>query len=125
MKLIIHTDGASRGNPGPSAYGFTITDDKGRLLYVAEYTAVVRALEYTKERFRRNRPVNIKLYADSRLVSEQLAGRYRVKSLHLKGLVETIRILSMELGGVVFDHIPRSQNARADYLANKAIDKRQ
>ena len=61
MKLIIYTDGASRGNPGPASYGFTIQDEKGRFLHergeyigtttnnVAEYTAVLEALKLIKE----------------------------------------------------------------------------
>ncbi len=135
MKLIIYTDGASRGNPGPASYGFTISDDKGGLLYregkyigfttnnVAEYTAVYQALKYIKEKFG-GEDLKIELYADSKLVVEQLAGRFKIKSAHLKPLIEKIKILTPELGGIIHIHVPRSQNTEADRLANLALDSR-
>lgn len=133
MKLIIYTDGASRGNPGHASYGFTITDENGKTVYeegcyiglstnnVAEYTAVLEALKYVKNRFD-GKPLEIELYADSKLVVEQLSGRYKIKSPHLKPLVEQIQILKMELGGALHNHVPRAQNSRADALANQALD---
>lgn len=134
MKIIIYTDGASRGNPGPASYGFTITEENGRLIYeegkyigvstnnIAEYTAVLMALKYVKEKLKGD--LQIELYADSRLVVEQLSGRFKVKSQHLKPLIEQIQILKMELGGAIHTHIPRLQNTKADALANKALDSR-
>ncbi len=136
MKLIIYTDGASRGNPGHASYGFTISDDQGKLLYeegkyigittnnVAEYTAVLEALRYIKGKFAKSNPLSIELYADSKLVVEQLSGRYKMKSPHLKQIFEQIKILAIELGGVVHTHIPRSHNSEADRLANLALDYR-
>lgn len=135
MKLIIYTDGASRGNPGPSSYGFTISDGGGNLIYkegkyigittnnVAEYTAVYNALEYVKEKFNQAF-LSIELFADSKLVVEQLSGRYKVKSEHLKPLIEKIKVLSHELGGVIHTHVPRAKNTEADKLANFALDSR-
>lgn len=134
MKLIIYTDGASRGNPGHASYGFTISDGRGKLLYeegkyigvttnnVAEYTAVLQALKYTKKKFG-NQKLEIELYADSKLVVEQLSGRYKIKSSHLKPIIERIKILRLELGGAVHGHVPRSGNTEADRLANLALDK--
>lgn len=134
MKLVIYTDGASRGNPGPAAYGFTISDEKGKLLYeegeyigtttnnAAEYTAVLKALERIKDKFAGGGSFQIELYADSKLVAEQLSGRYKIKAKHLKPIIEQIQILSMELGGVIFSHVPRSKNTLADRLANLALD---
>lgn len=134
MKLIIYTDGASRGNPGPASYGFNVLDENGKLLYeegryigittnnVAEYTAVLEALKFVKKRFTGNKLLNVELFADSKLVAEQLSGRFKVKSPHLKPIIEKIKILSLELGGVIFGHIPRSKNAAADKLANLALD---
>lgn len=136
MKIIIYTDGASRGNPGRASYGFTISDEKGKLIYeegkyigittnnVAEYTAVLKALEYIEEKLTKNGPVNIELFADSKLVVEQLSGRYKIKSPHLKPLIEQIKLLSIELGGVIHGHVPRSKNTEADRLANLALDSR-
>lgn len=135
MKLIVYTDGASRGNPGPASFGFTISDKNGKLLHesgkyigvttnnVAEYTAVLEALKYAKERYGKF-PLEIELYADSKLVAEQLSGRYKVKSALLKPLIEKIKILSLQLGGVTFSHVPRSKNIEADRLANIALDHR-
>lgn len=135
MKLIIYTDGASRGNPGPASYGFTISDEKGKLLHeegryigkttnnVAEYTAVLEALKHAKEEYGNKHP-RIELFADSKLVAEQLSGNFKIKAKHLKPLIEQIKILSLELGGVVFNHIPRSKNTLADQLANLALDSR-
>ncbi len=132
MKLIIYTDGASRGNPGPASYGFTISDEKGNLVYeegkyighttnnVAEYTAVLEAFKYIREKLAGQRV--IELYADSKLVAEQLSGRYKIKSPHLKPIIEKIKILALELGGVTYSHVPRSKNTIADGLANLALD---
>lgn len=133
MKLAVYTDGASRGNPGPAAYGFTILDEGRKLLYkqgrfigattnnVAEYTAVYEALKYVKEKYGSGR-AQVELFADSKLVVKQLSGNYKVKAPHLKPLAEKIKILSLELGGVIFSHIPRSKNTAADKLANQALD---
>ena len=134
MKLIIYTDGASRGNPGPASYGFTIQDEKGRFLHergeyigtttnnVAEYTAVLEALKLIKEKYAGKHLSQIELYADSKLVAEQLSGRYKIKAKHLMPIITQIQILAIELGGISFNHIPRSQNTMADGLANQALD---
>jgi len=133
MKLIIYTDGASRGNPGPASYGFTILDKSGKSLYeegkyigvttnnVAEYTAVLQALKYIKKQYK-GKVLEIEFYADSRLVVEQLSGRYKVKSKRLKPIVEQIKILAIELGGALYSHISRFKNFEADRLANLALD---
>lgn len=133
MKLVIYTDGACRGNPGPAAYGFTISDEKGKLLHeeggyigkttnnVAEYTAVYQALKHVRKQYGNKHP-QVELYADSKLVAEQLSGRFKVKAKHLKPIIEQIKILDMELGGVTYAHVLRSQNTAADKLANQALD---
>lgn len=136
MKLIVYTDGASRGNPGPASYGFTVSDENGKLIFeegkyigtatnnVAEYTAVLAALKRIKKQFANKGPVSIELFADSKLVVEQLSGRYKIKSPHLKPLIEQIKVLSRQLGGVVHGHVPRDKNTEADRLANQALDNR-
>src|SRR3990167_7861741 len=108
MKLIIYTDGASRGNPGQASYGFTISDELGKLIHeqgeyigittnnVAEYSAVLEAFKYLKKKFNRN--LKIELFADSRLVVEQLSGRFKIKNPNLKIFFDQIKILEMELG---------------------------
>lgn len=135
MKLIIYTDGASRGNPGHASFGFTISDGSGKLLFeegkyigittnnVAEYTAVLEALKHIKKEYG-DKQLEIELYADSKLVVEQLSGRYKVKSPHLKPIIDQIKILSLELGGAVHGHVPRTKNIEADRLANLALDSR-
>lgn len=131
MKLIIYTDGASRGNPGPASYGFVVKENN-KILYqegkyigvttnnVAEYTAVLQALEYAKNLKNVER---VSVFADSKLVAEQLLGNFKIKAKHLKPIIEQIKILSLELGGVTFSHVPRSKNFLADKLANQALDR--
>lgn len=131
-KLIIYTDGASRGNPGRASYGFTISGGKGNVIYeegkyigtttnnVAEYTGVLEALKKAKESSKGQG--EIELFADSRLIVEQLSGNFKVKALHLKPIFDQIKILEMEIGRVFYTHIPRGKNFRADSLANEALD---
>lgn len=133
MKLIIYTDGASRGNPGKASYGFVVSDQRGKLIYeegkyigvttnnVAEYTAVLKALEWVKYNLKEQ--VKIEFYADSKLVVEQLSGRFKVKSPHLKLIIEKIWVLAQELEVISFTHVPRAGNTLADKLANEALDK--
>lgn len=135
MKLTIFTDGASRGNPGQSSYGFVILQG-GKIIHkeggfigittnnVAEYTAVLEALKYVNKKFSGKTAVQVELFADSKLVAEQLSGRYKIKAKHLKPIIEKIQILSLELAGVIFSHVPRSKNTLADKLANQALDER-
>lgn len=134
MILRIYTDGASRGNPGPASYGFVIADDKGSILHkegrvigittnnVAEYTAVLEALKYVKKYASRKGQPQITLFADSKLVAEQLSGRFKVKAKHLKPIIEQIKILALEFGGIIFSHVPRHKNILADSMANQALD---
>lgn len=131
MKIYIYTDGASRGNPGPSSYGFTIADEQRKILYeegkflgvntnnFAEYSAVLAALEYVKENFKTSK---VTFFMDSKLVAEQLSGRYKIKSPNLIPLIGKIKDLESKLTGVSYNHIPRAQNKQADCLANKALD---
>lgn len=134
MKLTIFTDGASRGNPGHASYGFVIEDEGKKILFeqgeyigvttnnVAEYTAVLEALKFVKNKYGSN--LTIKLLADSKLVVEQLSGRYKIKSSHLRLLIDQINLLTFNFKAVTFKHLPRSQNFLADSLANQALDNR-
>lgn len=133
-KLVIFTDGASRGNPGHASYGFTISDENGKLVYeegryigietnnVAEYKAVLEAFKWIKENI--TLPIEIELYADSKLVAEQLSGKWKIKNPGLKPLFEEIKLLEMELGIPLYTHIYREKNTIADALANQALDNR-
>lgn len=134
MKLIIYTDGASRGNPGHASYGFSIADLKGKTIYeegkyigiatnnFAEYSAVLAALKHVENNFDESLEINFLM--DSKLVAEQLSGRYKIKSSNLIPLINKIRALEKSLGSITYKHIPRVLNFKADTLANKALDSR-
>lgn len=135
MKLIIYTDGASRGNPGLASYGFSIKSEIGDVLYeegkyigiatnnFAEYSAVLNAFLYAVKSFQKE-GVSIDFYMDSKLVAEQLSGRYKIKSPNLIPLVLKIKKLEADFKLVTYHHVPRSLNKRADGLANLALDNR-
>jgi ribonuclease HI len=130
MKYIVHTDGAARGNPGPSAIGVVIQDDTGRTIYEmsrtlgihtnneAEYLAVIAALQYLKE----CRAGEAEFYLDSELVVKQLLGQYRVKEPRLQTLHGQATMLLNAVRKHAIRHVPRAKNARADELANEALD---
>lgn len=134
MKLTIYADGASRGNPGLASYGFVIKDETGKILYeegkfigistnnFAEYSAVLASLKYVLKRFIGEFPLTTEFYVDSKLVAHQLSGEYKIKSPNLKPLILQIRNLITGIGEACFYYIPRTQNKRADYLANRALD---
>ena len=129
--LTIHTDGASRGNPGPAAFAYTIDgagedpiEEAGRLGRMtnnqAEYTALVRALEHALELAAESR---VLVRSDSELLVKQMSGQYRVKNEDLRDLYEEARTLAARFGGgVTFQHVRREQNSRADALGNEALD---
>ena len=129
MSLVIFTDGASLGNPGPMGIGVVIFHSNRKIKEiseyigegtnnVAEYTAVIRALEFAKEK--KEKEVHIK--SDSQLVVRQLNGEYKVKDEKLKPLKRKIELL-MEGIVVRFEHIPREQNEEADILSKEAAEK--
>lgn len=134
MKLIIFTDGASRGNPGHSSYGFTISNEGGKLLHkegeylgintnnFAEYSAVLAALNYVNGNIKKTPEIDF--YMDSKLVVEQLSGRFKVKSPTLRKLINKIKEIEEILGNITYTHIPRERNTAADSLANFALDSR-
>jgi ribonuclease HI len=128
---IIHTDGASRGNPGPAAYAFTLAQP-GHEVYEesaclgtmtnnqAEYTAFVRALEYAVKAGVRT-PIILK--SDSELIVKQMRGEYRVKNEELRPLYAQAKKAEATLSaGVTYEHVRREQNKRADELCNIALD---
>jgi len=130
-KLVIFTDGGARGNPGPAGIGVTISDEHGTVLTefgeaigettnnVAEYTAVLRALEAVAD-YDIN---NVEFFLDSELVVKQLNGEYKVKNAGLKGLHAAARERLDKYGEVRIRHIPRAENEVADRLANEAMDR--
>lgn len=135
MKLIIYTDGASRGNPGRASYGFTISDESGKLLYeegkylgihtnnFAEYSAVLAALNYIDKNLSSSF-TQVDFFMDSKLAVEQLSGRYKIKSPNLMELIKQIKQIENNLGNITYTHVPRAKNKIADKLANLALDSR-
>ena len=128
-RVIIFTDGVSRGNPGPAAIGATIKDEQGKVVATisqgigrttnnqAEYRAIIAALE-NAIRLGANQ---VDMYSDSELVVRQINGRYRVKKASLKPLYQKVKQLQSQLEGFTITHIPRQQNTEADSLANMAL----
>src|SRR5207248_3743115 len=128
----VHTDGASRGTPAPAAIGVVIQDPQGRVLLelgealqrttnnVAEYTAVIRALERARELGARR----VRCLMDSQLVVRQLNGSYKVKHADMLPLYRRVLELVQAFDDVNFSHVPREMNAEADRLANSALDNR-
>jgi ribonuclease HI len=129
-KVIINTDGAARGNPGPAAIGATIKDETGRLLAgvskrigsttnnQAEYRAIITAVEKAISLGARH----VIVKADSELAVNQLNGRYKVKNVALRPLYQKVVQLTGRLQSFSISYIPRAKNAEADALANKALD---
>ena len=128
--MIVSCDGAARGNPGPAGIGAEIATPQGKVLSevaegigvatnnVAEYRAAIAGLERARELG----ATEVLLRSDSRLLIEQLAGRFRVKNPTLQRLNHEARKLLAEFPAVRLEHVPREQNARADALANKGVD---
>lgn len=130
-RVIIHTDGGSRGNPGPAAYAYVIErpgqPDIEVKCYlgqttnnIAEYTGLVKALEHARELGVRN----VAVYSDSELLVKQMNGEYKVKNAGLLPLYRQADQLRREIPSVSIQHVYREQNARADRLCNEAMDSR-
>lgn len=128
--LIVFTDGAARGNPGPAGIGVHVTSEDGRTVKtlaegigpatnnVAEYRAALAGLRLASELGARR----VLLRADSRLLVEQLAGRFRVKNPTLQALHRKAREVMRSFDSVALEHVPREANADADALANEGVD---
>ena len=138
-RFVIRTDGAARGNPGPASAGAVLIDAERpdarhplappdasisdflgvQTNNVAEYTGVVRALALARELG----ASEVAMLLDSKLIVEQLAGRWRVKDAKLIPLWEEARRTLRSFERWSADHVPRAQNSAADALANEAIDR--
>ena len=129
-KIVAHIDGASRGNPGPAAAGFTLTDSAGSHLQakalfigratnnVAEYTALVKALEAAK----RIGAEQLTVFSDSELLVRQINGRYKVKSEQIRPLFRQAVDLLGEFENWKVRHITREKNKETDELVNQALN---
>jgi ribonuclease HI len=127
----LRCDGGSRGNPGPGAYGFVLSDPSGAEVEacgeyighvtnnVAEYRSLIAGLEAAA----RHRAQPLCVAMDSELVVFQMTGRYRVKNAGLKPLHEQATQALRHLGRVRWTSVPREDNGRADGLVNEALDR--
>ncbi len=130
-RVIIHVDGAARGNPGPAAIGAVIKDQAGHVTgrisrsigtttnNQAEYQAIIAALEKAIA----SGAVNVLVKSDSELVVNQINGRYKIKNTALRPLYQKLVQLIGQLENFAITSIPREQNTEADALANKALDR--
>ena len=132
-RVLIYTDGAARGNPGPAGLGAILRDGEtgavvaelARFLGVrtnnyAEWTAVEDALTEAL----RLGATHVDLRMDSQLVARQISGRYRVKHPDLKPIHASVMAMLAKLAGYTVGHVPRELNKDADRLSNVAIDDR-
>ena len=131
-KLIIEADGGSRGNPGPAGFGAVVRDPAtGELLKeisdsigtatnnVAEYSGLIAGLRAAAE----IAPgADVEARMDSKLVVEQMSGRWQIKHQNLRSLARTAQDAAARLGRVRYTWVPRARNAHADRLANEAMD---
>jgi ribonuclease HI len=126
----INIDGASRGNPGPAAYGVLIRDARGETVAklkkyigrftnnVAEYYGLIAAMDYAHSHGFHA----IRVESDSELLVKQMRGLYKVKSADLQPLYERAHKMSAGFDAFGIEHVYREQNREADALANEALD---
>ena len=130
MKLVLHVDGGARGNPGPAAIGVVVSEAGGESIdeiaepigeatnNVAEYRAVLRALERARELG----ADEVEIVGDSELVARQLNGVYKVKHPAMRPLYEQARAALDGFDEWSIRTVPRAENSRADALVNAALD---
>lgn len=127
-KMIIHTDGGARGNPGPAGIGAVLEHDGQKIelkKYIgegtnnqAEYKAVLMALEKAVEL----EVQEVDLYLDSELVQKQLNREYKIKDAELGKIFIKVWNLCQKFKKIKFIHVPRSENKEADRLVNEVLD---
>ena len=132
-KLILYTDGASKGNPGDAGIGVVISDPDGNVVKeisefigratnnVAEYEALICGLSQAAELGARS----VEISTDSELLAMQLGGVYRVKSPRLQPLYEKAAALLRSFEHARISHVVRELNRRADQLANEGVKKKE
>ena len=130
VKARLSTDGGSRGNPGPAAYGYVLETEDGTVLAahgeaigvatnnVAEYRALVEGLRKAAEL----EVDELEVVSDSELLVHQMRGDYKVKNEALRQLWEEANDLERRLGKVTYTAVRREHNELADSLVNEALD---
>lgn len=136
-KIIIYTDGGSRGNPGPAAMGAAYCNEKGEIFkkyseYLgenltnneAEYQAVIFALKKFKALFGKKLAQNseIEIRSDSELLIRQLKGEYKILEPNIQSLFITVWNVKIDFKKIKFTLISRTKNQEADRLVNEALD---
>jgi len=135
-KIIIYTDGGSRGNPGPAAIGVVFCNERGQVIkeyseYLgeatnneAEYEAVIFALKKFKALFGKKLAQNteIEIKSDSELLVKQLAGKYKILEPDIQQLFLQVWNSKIDFKEVKFKLISREKNKEADRLVNEALD---
>lgn len=130
-KITVHTDGGSRGNPGPAAIGVVIGGKEyGEYAGVktnnqAEYMAVRFALKKMKQMLgkKKTKETEVDFKIDSELVVKQLNGQYKILEPELQPLFLEIWNARLDFKKVVFEHVVRAENRAADALVNKILDR--
>jgi len=138
-KIIIYTDGASRGNPGRASIGVVFCNEKDQIIkgygeYLgdkltnneAEYQAVIFALKKFKTLFGKEiaKTSEVEIRSDSELMVSQLTGKFKLVNENIQRLFIDVWNLKTEFAEVKFRQIPREKNKEADKLANQALDSR-
>lgn len=132
--LYIYTDGASRGNPGPSAWAYVLTEESEKIIdsdsnYIgkttnnrAEYHAVINALEKAKEIYQGL----VIVHSDSELLVKQAKGEYKVKNKELRTLYNKMLKKAENFTHVEYKHVPRENEIieKADKLCNETLNKK-
>ena len=132
IEIVMHIDGAAKGNPGPAAIGVIAHTRNGDFLFeesryigettnnVAEYRALIEGLTIAQN----HSTGKIRVASDSELLVRQINKIYQVKKPHLKKLYDQVLKLMREFDHVEIYHVPREKNKEADALANLAIDQK-
>ena len=137
MRLDVECDGGSRGNPGIAGCGSSVLEGDQEVAArwefiakatnnVAEYQGLINALELAIEVAKIRGGVaadlEVQVRMDSKLVVEQMSGRWKIKHPDMKPLAARVKELEATLAAVTYNWVPRAQNKRADELANRAMD---
>ncbi|MBU8920431.1 MAG: ribonuclease HI family protein [Bacteroidales bacterium] len=129
-ELIVKTDGAARGNPGPASSAAVVFNMEGEVLLErsvllgettnneAEYRGLILGLDLARELG----ALRVIIQMDSQLVVRQMTGEYRIRKAHLEKLASIAKNKASVFESVTFQHIPRAENKDADRLANTALD---
>ncbi|MDD2731801.1 MAG: ribonuclease HI family protein [Candidatus Pacebacteria bacterium] len=138
-KIIIYTDGGSKGNPGPAAIGVVFLNEKEQAIKKyseflgdnftnneAEYRALIFALKKFKALFGKElaKKSNVEIRSDSELMVKQLSGEYKIVDEKIQPLFLEVWNLKLDFGKVKFKLIPREKNKEADKLVNEAFSEK-